>query len=67
MTAADDFKLPAYTTVKLLGSYQLDKHWRFTLDVDNVFDKVFYTSSYSQVWVYPGNGRKVMASAQYKF
>ncbi len=67
LTAADDFKLPAYTTVKLLGSYQLDKHWRFTLDVDNVFDKVFYTSSYSQVWVYPGNGRKVMASAQYKF
>jgi len=63
----DDFKLPAYTTVKLMSSYQIGKQWRLALDVDNVFDKLYYTSSYSQAWVYPGNGRKYTVSAQYKF
>lgn len=64
---ADNFKLPAYTTVKLIGSYAIGKAWKFSLDVDNVFDKNFYTSSYSQVWVFPGNGRKFTLSGQYKF
>jgi iron complex outermembrane receptor protein len=67
VVAADDFKLPAYTTVKLLGSYAIGKSWKFSLDIDNVLDKTFYSSSYSQMWVFPGNGRKVTASAQYKF
>jgi iron complex outermembrane recepter protein len=64
---ADNFKLPAYTTVKLIGSYAVGKAWKFSLDIDNVFDKTFYTSSYSQVWVFPGNGRKVTLAGQYKF
>ena len=67
VAATDNFKLPAYTTVKLLGSYTLDKHLQLSLDVDNLFDKTFYTSSYSQVWVYPGSGRKFTLTAQYKF
>jgi iron complex outermembrane receptor protein len=67
VVAADDFKLPAYTTVKLLGSYAIGKSWKLSLDIDNVFDKTFYSSSYSQMWVYPGNGRKFTLSGQYKF
>lgn len=67
VVAADDFKLPAYTTVKLVGSYAIGKAWKFSLDIDNVFDKTFYSSSYSQMWVFPGNGRKVTLSGQYKF
>jgi len=67
VVAADDFKLPAYTTVKLLGSYSIGKSWKFSLDIDNVFDKTFYSSSYSQVWVFPGNGRKFTLAGQYKF
>lgn len=67
VVATDDFKLPAYTTVKLLGSYAIGKRWKFSLDVDNVFDKTFYSSSYSQMWVFPGNGRKFTLSGQYKF
>lgn len=65
--ATDDFKLPAYTTVKLVSSYAIGKRWKFSLDVDNVFDKTFYSSSYSQMWVFPGNGRKFTLSGQYKF
>lgn len=64
---ADNFRLPAYTTVKLLGSYAIGKNWKFSLDIDNVFDKTFYSSSYSQMWVFPGNGRKVTLAGQYKF
>lgn len=63
----DLFQLPAYTTVKLIGSYAIGKAWKVSLDVDNVFDKTFYSSSYAQWWVYPGNGRKFNLAAQYKF
>ncbi|MFT7772784.1 TonB-dependent siderophore receptor [Roseateles sp.] len=67
LVAADDFKLPAYTSVKLIGSYAVGKSWKFSLDVDNVFDKTYYSSSYSQMWVFPGNGRKFTLAGQYKF
>ncbi|HEY1128043.1 MAG TPA: TonB-dependent siderophore receptor [Roseateles sp.] len=67
LVATDDFKLPAYTSVKLIGSYAIGKAWKFSLDVDNLFDKTFYSSSYSQMWVFPGNGRKFTLSGQYKF
>jgi len=67
VNAVDLFKLPAYTTVKLIGSYSFGKAWKLSLDVDNVFDKTFYTSSYAQWWVFPGNGRKVTLAGQYKF
>jgi len=67
LSAIDNFKLPAYTDVKLIASYDPSKQLHLSLDIDNLFDKVFYTSSYSQVWVFPGNGRKFTASAVYKF
>ncbi len=67
LTTADNFKLPAYTTVKLLASYDPSKHLHLSLDVDNLFDKTFYTNSYSQMWVYPGSGRKFTVSGLYKF
>ena len=67
LVVADNFKLPAYTSIKILGSYAVGKNFKFSLDIDNVFDKTFYTSSYSQMWVFPGNGRKVTLGAQYKF
>ncbi|HEX2010183.1 MAG TPA: TonB-dependent siderophore receptor [Roseateles sp.] len=67
LTATDDFKLPAYTTVKLISSYQWGKQLRLSLDIDNLTDKLFYTSSYSQMWVFPGNGRRFTVTAQYKF
>ena len=63
----DDFKLPAYTTVRLVSGYSVNKQLRVTLEVDNLFDKAYYASSYSQLWVYPGSERKFTLGAQYTF
>ncbi|MCX2861085.1 TonB-dependent siderophore receptor [Paucibacter sp. PLA-PC-4] len=67
LAASEDFKLPAYTSIKLISSYQLASKLRLSLDIDNLCDKLYYASSYSQIWVYPGNGRKLTLTAQYKF
>ena len=61
------FDLPAYTTAKLLAYWRLSPTVQFTLDVDNLFNKVHYTSSYSRVWVTPGAMRTVTAGLQAKF
>ena len=40
---------------------------RFTLDVDNLTDRTFYSSSYSRLWVTPGSGRTVTLGLQTRF
>jgi len=64
---ANDFTLPAYTTVKLVSSYDITKQLRLSLNVDNLFNKTYYASSYSDLWVFPGTERKFTLTAQYKF
>lgn len=61
------FDLPSYTTAKLLAYWRLSPTINLTLDVDNLFDKVHYTSSYSRVWVTPGALRTVTVGLQAKF
>lgn len=61
------FDLPAYTTAKLVGYWRLSPTLRLTLDVDNLFDKTFYTSSYSRVWVTPGTARTITVGLQARF
>ncbi|MET0267696.1 MAG: TonB-dependent siderophore receptor [Duganella sp.] len=61
------FTLPAYTTAKLVSSYDATAKLRLTLDVDNLFDKVYYPSAYQQTWVMPGEDRRVTLKALYKF
>lgn len=61
------FELPAYTTAKLVAHWRLSPTLRATLDVDNLFDRTHYTSSYSRVWVTPGAPRTVTAGLQAKF
>src|SRR5258708_19473209 len=48
------FELPSYTTAKLVAYWRISPTLRLTLDVDNLFDKTYYTSSYSRLWVTPG-------------
>jgi len=59
--------LPAYTIAKLTGYWRISKTLRLSLDVDNVFDKTYYTSAYNNVWVTPGNPRTVTLGLQAKF
>lgn len=61
------FELPSYTTAKLTGYVRLSPTLRLTLDVDNLLDKTYYTSSYSRVWVTPGSARSVTLGLQAKF
>ena len=61
------FELPAYTLVKFMAALQPTDNLRFTLTVNNLFDKVYYPSSYSQLWVQPGAPREFTLSAKYTF
>ncbi len=61
------FDLPSYTTAKLVGYWRLNPTLRLTLDIDNLLDKTYYTSSYSRVWVTPGTARTITVGLQAKF
>lgn len=58
------FWLPAYTTAKLVGHWRLSPALRLSLDVDNLFNRVHHTSSYSRLWVTPGPLRSVTLGLQ---
>jgi iron complex outermembrane receptor protein len=62
-----NFKLPAYTTFKLISSWSPTKNLRLALNVDNLFNKRYYASSYQQVWVAPGQERTITLNLNYKF
>lgn len=61
------FELPSYTTAKLVGYWRLSPKLRMTVDIDNLFDTTYYTSSYSSVWVTPGTARTLTVGLQAKF
>lgn len=61
------FELPAYTTAKLVAYRPLSPNLRVSLDVDNLFDTTYYTSSYNSVWVTPGSPRTITLGLQAKF
>jgi iron complex outermembrane recepter protein len=64
---APEFQLPSYAVAKLTAYWRATSALRLSLDVDNLFDRSYYTSSYSRLWVAPGNARSVSVGAQYKF
>ena len=66
-TATDTYRLPAYTTARITGYWQIDKRMRLTLDVHNLFDKAYYTASWGALTVIPGLGRQVVAGVQVVF
>lgn len=59
--------LPAYTTTRLFGSVELNESLRLMFDIDNLFDEVYYASSYSALWTMPGSPRTFRISAKYQF
>ena len=61
------FELPAYTLAKLTAHATLNATWRATLDVDNAFDRTYYTNSFQRTWVMPGTPRTVTLGVQAKF
>jgi iron complex outermembrane receptor protein len=58
---ADTYALPAYTTVKLVSFWQINKTTRVSLDVHNLFNRNFYTASWLNLYVIPGAKRSIVA------
>jgi iron complex outermembrane receptor protein len=62
----DNFRLPAYTVAKFVSSWEVNKNMRLYFNIDNLFDKVHYVNSYSQLWVAPGTPRKFTLGLTYR-
>ena len=67
VAASSNFTLPSYTTARLLASYAPHPRLKIALHIDNLFDKTYYASSYSQLWVAPGTARTVTLNLHYRF
>ena len=62
----DSFTLPAHTLVKFVSALEVNKNLRINFNIDNVFNKVHYVASYSQLWVAPGTPRKFTLGVTYR-
>ena len=62
------FELPAYTVAKLVAYWRIDSALRLSLDVDNLFDRTYYTSSVAATpWIAVGDARAVTLGIQWRF
>ncbi|WP_254657148.1 TonB-dependent siderophore receptor [Sphingobium fuliginis] len=52
---ATTFFLPSYTIAKVLGSFNITDQIKLSADVNNLFNKKYYASSYAALWVAPGS------------
>lgn len=62
-----DFYLPSYITFNFFAEYELTGYWTIKAQVHNAFDRKHFTNAYSQMWVQPGEPRKVLLSTSYQF
>lgn len=53
------YRLPAYTIARGMLSYAVSDHITARVDVDNLFDRYYISSSYANVWTVPGTPRSV--------
>ena len=62
-----NFYLPSYTIVRLLGSFDVTDNFQVSAEITNLFDEVYYPSSYAQLWVNPGAPREFSIKGTYRF
>jgi iron complex outermembrane receptor protein len=63
---ATAFELPAYATTRLQAHWRPNERWRFSLGIENLFDKTYYPDSYSRLWVTPGTPRTLTLGLEAK-
>jgi len=66
----DDFNLPAYTVADAFATYdtRLDgQKVRFQINLKNIFDRTYYTSSVNRYFVSMGDSRQVVVSSTLEF
>ncbi len=64
--SANTFSLPAYIAVDALAYYRYE-NFRFSLNVENVFDSEYYESSLNRFRVYPGAPRRFTGTMTVRF
>ncbi|MFZ2997937.1 TonB-dependent siderophore receptor [Sphingobium sp.] len=64
---AANFYLPSYTIAKVLGSVTFNEQFKLSADVNNLFDKKYYASSYSALWIQPGMPRSFTVRGTFNF
>ncbi|MEC3908975.1 TonB-dependent siderophore receptor [Sphingobium sp. CR2-8] len=64
---ATSFFLPSYTIAKVLGSFNITEQIKLSADVNNLFNKKYYASSYSALWIQPGTPRQYTVRASFNF
>ncbi len=65
--SGDFFTLPSYTLTRLSASIKPVEHFKISGEVTNLFDKHYFPSSYSRVWVLPGAPRQFMVRLGYTY
>jgi iron complex outermembrane recepter protein len=64
---ATTFFLPSYTLVRLFGNIEVAEGIQLFADVKNLFDETYYTNSFAQLWVRPGDPRTATVGVRVKF
>lgn len=64
---SNGFNLSAYTLVNAGAYYQANPQLRYQFNIHNLFDKSYYLSSYSNVWVQAGEPLKATFSMAWAF
>lgn len=59
---------PAYARVDAMLSYEPNKQWGVRLNIQNLFDKIYYDSLYDNGgFGVPGTRRRLLGTVTYKF
>lgn len=68
-TAPNGNKLPSYTTLDLVGSYQINDTSAVNFGIKNVTDETFYDTAYrsGEPFTYVAPGREIWATLEMKF
>ncbi len=64
---AGSFMLPSYVTARALAYWQFTPRMKLSLDVNNLFNKRYYSSSYNSLWIMPGDERNATLALNIKF
>ncbi len=65
--ASRRFTQDSYAIVGLMAAYDIDRNLRVSVNLNNLFDKTYYSGLGNYNSVFYGNPRNVMAQVRYKF
>ncbi len=64
---ATQFFLPAYTLARGFARLDIGERYELFAEVTNLFNATYYTNSFAQLWVQPGQPRAATLAARVKF